>query len=95
MALDLLRDPVVDRRAHEGAHLAALRWLGYSADILKLDLKHGDFGFFGGCDGVRRTTGDPEREARDRSTIAALGPLLAGRGPRAPLGRHRPPAAST
>jgi hypothetical protein len=30
------------------------------------------------AEGVRRATGDPAREPHDRSTIAAVGPLLAG-----------------
>jgi hypothetical protein len=51
---------------------------GYSADLLGFDFKYADFGFAGSFDGVRRVSGDPEREARDRATIAALGPLLGG-----------------
>ena len=72
------RDPVIDRIGHESGHAAGLIWLGYSADRLRLDFRWADFGFAGKFDGVRRVTGSPEREAYDRSTIAALGPLLGG-----------------
>jgi hypothetical protein len=51
-----------------------LKWFGYSADLLRFDFKYADFGFAGSFDGVRRVSGDPEREARDRATIAALAP---------------------
>jgi hypothetical protein len=77
-ALDPFRDPVYDRRAHESGHLAGLVWFGYSADSLKLDVRHADFGWAGALDRVHRVTGDPTRKARDRAVIAAVGPLLAG-----------------
>lgn len=79
LTLDPLRDPVLDRIGHEAGHLAALAWFGYNADLVRLDLKHADFGGnFGHIEGIHRTMGDPKREARDRSTIAAVGPLLGG-----------------
>jgi hypothetical protein len=65
---------------HEAAHLAAMRWLGYGAETVRLDFRWGDFGFAGAIDGVRRVTGDPARESRDRSVIGAIGPLLGDTG---------------
>lgn len=58
--------------------LRGLRWFGFSADTMRLDLRWGDFGHFGAFDGVRRTTGDPGSERSDRAVIAALGPVLGG-----------------
>lgn len=69
---------IFDRVGHEAAHLAALRWLGYSAEIVRFDFRWADLGFAGAIDGVRRVTGDPARESRDRSVIAAIGPLRGG-----------------
>jgi hypothetical protein len=66
---------IFDRVGHEDAHLAAMRWLGYSAEIVRFDFRWADFGFAGAIDGVRRVTGDPARDSRDRSVIAAIGPL--------------------
>jgi hypothetical protein len=77
VALDL-RDPILDRVGHEAAHAASLRWYGYTARVVTFDLRWGDFGHFGAFDGVRRASGDPARESRDRSVIAAIGPLLGG-----------------
>lgn len=58
-----------------------MRWFGYSADLVRLDLRHADFGGnFGHVEGVRRVTGDSAHEARDRAVIAAIGPLLGGVG---------------
>jgi hypothetical protein len=45
---------------------------------VRFDFKYADFGFAGSFDGVRRVTGNPNREAHDRATIAALGPLIGG-----------------
>jgi hypothetical protein len=78
LTLDPLRDPVLDRVGHEAAHAAGLRWFGYSARSAQFDLRWGDRGHFGAFDGVHRVSGDPSRESRDRSVIAALGPLLGG-----------------
>lgn len=64
---------------HEAAHLAAAHALGYTVGIVRLDLHWADDGWFGDIDGLRRTTGDPNREADHHATIAAAGPL-AGRG---------------
>jgi hypothetical protein len=78
VALDPLRDPVIDRVGHEAGHLAGMAWFGYSANLAQFALRWADHGHFGAFDGVRRTTGDPKREPRDRSTIAALGPVFGG-----------------
>jgi hypothetical protein len=75
---DPMRDPIYDRRGHEAAHLAALRWYGYTADLVQLDLKHADRGNFGHVEGIHRTRGDEKREPHDLATIAAIGPLLGG-----------------
>jgi hypothetical protein len=80
LTLDPLRDPVLDRVGHEAAHVAALAWLGYSAQTVRFDFRWADLGFAGAIDGVRRLTGDPARESRDRAVIAAVGPLLGGTG---------------
>ena len=50
--------PASDRCSHEAAHLAAMKVFGFTADQLRFDLKYGDWGWFGGADGIRRTTGD-------------------------------------
>lgn len=60
---------------HEAAHLAAAHVLGYTLDVVRLDLHWGDDGWHGDITGLRRTTGDPSREPADHSTIAACGPL--------------------
>jgi hypothetical protein len=78
LTLDPLRDPVLDRVAHESGHLAAMKVLGYTADVVKFDLKWGDYGWHGAVDRVRRSTGDETREPFDRALIAAAGPVLAG-----------------
>jgi hypothetical protein len=78
VALDPLRDPVIDRVGHEAGHLAGMAWFGHSANLAQFALRWADHGHFGAFDGVRRTTGDPKREPRDRSTIAALGPVFGG-----------------
>jgi hypothetical protein len=71
-------DRMSERAMHEAAHMAAMKVLGYTPDRLRLDLRWGDFGFHGAADGIRRTTGDPAREAFDLARIAAIGPLLGG-----------------
>jgi hypothetical protein len=78
LTLDPLRSPVVDRVAHEAGHLAAMKVLGYSADVVRFDFKWADFGWHGALDGVHRTTGDETREPFDRARIAAAGPLYGG-----------------
>jgi hypothetical protein len=78
LTLDPLRSPILDRAGHEAGHLAGLRWFGYTADVVKLDLRWGDHGWHGLLDHVRRTTGDEAREPFDRALIAAAGPVLAG-----------------
>lgn len=60
---------------HEAAHLASAHVLGYTLDVVRLDLHWGDDGWHGDITGVRRTTGDPRREPEHRSTIAASGPI--------------------
>lgn len=60
---------------HEAAHLAHAYLRGYAVDFVKLD-KWGDYGWHGDIGGVRRVTGDPDREPEDRAAIAAAGPLV-------------------
>ena len=55
-----------------------MKVFGFTADQLRFDLKYGDWGWFGGADGIRRTTGDPAREPFDMALIAAAGPSLEG-----------------
>lgn len=55
---------------------------------MRLDLKAGSEGWRGAIDGVRRVTGDPNREAEDRAAIAAAGPLSDVGGLDAPSARH-------
>jgi hypothetical protein len=87
LTLDPLRSPVVDRVAHESAHLAAMRWFGFSAQTVRFDLRWADRGFAGAIDGVHLVSGDPARESRDRAVIAAVGPLLGGTSLDHPLAR--------